>query len=171
MGICCNRGVSSPDRKNKALDDELEQENRKRAEDVIRLGIEAQEKGDAIVALEAYDKALEILPGFSVALLRRGSLRLMTGNPEIALKDFDTVIASDPKDSRAYAYRGLCYQGMGLDEQAVDAFSAAIEIKEAPSTYQCRGWSYRRMGKHELAMEDFQRAVALTEAAKNAGTN
>jgi tetratricopeptide (TPR) repeat protein len=145
------------------LDDELEQENRKRAEDVIRLGIEAQEKGDAGVALEAYSKALEILPDFPVALLRRGSLRLMTGNPEMALKDFDTVIAGDPKDSRAYAYRGLCYQGMGLDEQAVEAFSTSIELKETPSTFQCRGWSYRRMGKQELATEDFQRAVALSE--------
>jgi tetratricopeptide (TPR) repeat protein len=144
------------------LDDELEQENRKRAEDVIRLGIEAQEKGDAAVALEAYSKALEILPGLHVALLRRGSLRLMTGNPE----NFDMVIAGDPKDSRAYAYRGLCYQGMGLDEQAVEAFSTSIELKETPSTFQCRGWSYRRMGKQDMATEDFQRAVALTEAAK-----
>lgn len=144
----------------------------KHAEDLVRLGIELQEKGRLEDALQAYERALFIFPEHPTGLLRRGHVRLQMKQYSAALEDIERVMAYDAGDQRAWAYRGLIHQGLGDDAKAISDFTQALTIREAGSIHYCRGYSYRRMGNETAAAADFKRAheLALLAPEEKPGT-
>lgn len=152
--VSCNR---AGDRFNfEAMDDTITH-----AENITRLGIELQEKNRLDDAAEAFTRALEICPEYTLAYLRRGHVKLHQKKFEEALSDIDRAIALDAGDQRAWAYRGLTHQGRGDDLRAIEDFSRALEIRDAGSIFYCRGFSYQRLGRSMEAAADFRKAHEL----------
>jgi tetratricopeptide (TPR) repeat protein len=143
--------------------DDLARDIIRRAEDLLRLSTEAQERGDLHYALEACNKAVEIAPEYLLARMRRGIVHLLGANPTQALHDFEAAIQFAPNDARPYNSCGLCYQQLGQDERAITYFTRAIELSPNANSYNCRGWSQRRLGNFAEADADFQAAVALSQ--------
>ena len=85
------------------------------------------------------------------------------GNYKMAIMEFDTVIASQPKMGEAYNDRGLTYFAMGDTDKAMTDFNKAIELLPHPAiAYSNRGALYFFEGNHEQALADLDKAIELS---------
>ncbi|MDA2928701.1 sulfatase-like hydrolase/transferase [Acidobacteria bacterium AH-259-O06] len=72
-----------------------------------------------------------------------------------------TVLGLDPKFFPAYNYLGLIYSDQGQSAQAIDAFSAAVKIRENASAYQMLGYLYTKENQPGKAARVFEKVVSL----------
>ena len=91
-----------------------------RAEELCDEGIKYEKLGDFHLAKDAYKRALEDDPDFSVAAKRLGVLYLRQGKIESALSEMARVLKRNPEDMEVRFYMGAA---LILDEQ----FDEAIE--------------------------------------------
>jgi tetratricopeptide (TPR) repeat protein len=68
-------------------------------------GLAHLRKNEAALALEDYERALELDPKNVRALVNRGNIRQLQGDSERAFADYERAILIDPKDSGAYTAR------------------------------------------------------------------
>jgi len=80
-------------------------------------------------AIEDYDRAIKINPGYSRAYLSRGSSYASLGEYEQAVKDFTTAIILAPDDPRGYQNRARAYSLLGLDELAARDLAGAKGLR------------------------------------------
>lgn len=87
------------------------------------------------LAIQDFDRALEIDANLAEAYRQRGRCYLRTQCYEQALADFDRLIELNPQDAYAYGLRGTCYLRRERYEQATrDFFMAARLSPEDPGT-------------------------------------
>ena len=99
-----------------------------------------------------------------LALATRGAAHLRSGNPAVALSDFDRVLAIDPDYARGYHLRGLAREVQGDDDGALADFSRAIELApEYGAAYNSRANLYAKVGREEDAEGDMQMVAHFTE--------
>ena len=67
------------------------------ATDFYRSGTEKQELNDLVGAIDDFNKALEMDPGFFMAILSRGKVRFVQQDFENAMRDFDQTIVITEK--------------------------------------------------------------------------
>ncbi len=92
-------------------------------------GIDAEEEGETIEALEAYESAVELDPNHPAALFRLGALNVQFGLTEDARDLFHRALDADPDHSAAAACLHLLD---GVDATALDAqHAASIEAARA----------------------------------------
>jgi len=126
------------------------------------LGTMAAEKGDYVLALEHYGKALHISPQFSEVYLNRGVVHDQLKQYDDALGDFSQAIILDPGSSLAFFNRGIVYANTGQVDLALGDYSAALQLE--PKLYTAlnnRALVYERMGRFDLALADYHQAIAL----------
>jgi tetratricopeptide (TPR) repeat protein len=75
----------------------------------LNRGIVYSLKGDNARALAGMDEALRVQPDYASAYFQRGFLRL-ADTPDLALADFDRMIALAPEDARGFYGRGAVYR-------------------------------------------------------------
>jgi len=79
-----------------------------------------------------------------------------------AIVEFDLSILKNPRDSRAFYWRGASKSDLKLYSEAIEDFSKAISMNSRDTmAIVGRGNSYLFQRKLELAMDDFQRAKHL----------
>jgi tetratricopeptide (TPR) repeat protein len=79
-------------------------------------------------AINDIDKAIEIAPEYWEAFYRRGVLLRMKGDHAKAIDDFDKCIGKVSKNDRAYLYRGLSKNELGLLEEACEDWKMAESL-------------------------------------------
>jgi lipoprotein NlpI len=114
-------------------------------------------------AIEDYDKAIKIKPGFADAYMNRGVAYAGLNNYAQAIKDYDKALEIKPDSAEAYNNRGVAYNVLGNYRQAIDDFSRAMEIKpgHAGIYYLNRGIAYNGLGNYNQAIEDLSRAIKI----------
>lgn len=123
------------------------------------------DKGAYKEALSACDEAISIDSKSASALGSRALVYLRLNEIEKSLEDINQVIKIEPKNGRAYAFRGNVYADFKKDySKAISDFTEAItlEPKEA-DWYNSRGWAYGNINEIEKALEDFDRAIDIYE--------
>lgn len=85
-------------------------------------------KGDFLLALNDYDKAVSLKPDSSVAFLNRGRTHYGLKDFAKAGQDFDRSIELDPKDSKAYYNRGVLNESMGELQKAAADYQKAADL-------------------------------------------
>lgn len=116
--------------------------------------------GQFKLAIEDYNKALQLFGEFPAAYNNRGNLLLSLGQYNEAIKDFDRAILLAPGYAAAYSNRANARVKLEqLDEAAYD-FTKAIELMpQAAAPLSGRGLAYLAAGKPHAAIRDFSRAV------------
>ena len=96
-------------------------------------------------------------------LLRRGSAHLGKGNYDLAIVDFDHLIALAPKMDVAYLNRGFAYTRKNLPQLAIEEFNKAIQLNpgEAGLAYLDRGETYFHERRFDRAIADETEAIRL----------
>jgi tetratricopeptide (TPR) repeat protein len=84
--------------------------------------------GDWKRALEEYDKALVLRPGFGVCLNARGIAQLKQGDQFKAKRDFEQATKTDPDFADAQASLGSFWLRGGAPESAEPCFVRALQI-------------------------------------------
>lgn len=80
-------------------------------------------------ALEAYNKAISLNPGYLKALNNRGILKASSyGRFREAMADFNEVIRLDPANSDAYLGRGSCFFQLGEADSACKDWEKAYNL-------------------------------------------
>jgi tetratricopeptide (TPR) repeat protein len=81
-----------------------------------------------------------------------------------ALEDINRAIEYNPRDGRYYITRGDSYAGMGMEQEALIAFTKAIELLGSSDhyPYYARGLTYFRLGKYQEAIADCTKAIELS---------
>jgi adenylate cyclase len=141
------------------------------ADDPMVLGRAALALGrlgeDIDAAIGMVDRALALNPSFSYAWYWSGWLRLMAGDPELAIQHFETSLRLSPRDQQGFHLAGI---GTGQFLQRRFAEAAAtlrVSLEEMPSftpTYRTLASCYAHMGRLEDAREMLRRLKLLTPA-------
>ncbi len=103
-----------------------------------------QNLGEHRRAIEDYDQALRIDPGFAIAYSNRGNAYNHLGEYRRAIEDYDQALRLDPGDADYYQNQGAAYESLGDYERAVENWERAIQIGGA---LRAKWWQEYMTGK------------------------
>lgn len=130
------------------------------------VGVFYLNNGQPDEAIKYLNKALELQPGFDVALDGLGLAYTMKGDFQVAADYLEKCLASNPRLTDAHNHLGSVYQEMGLLDKAAQQFRLAI----TDETYHSRELAYYNLArlyyiqeKNEEAMEYVDRAILINK--------
>lgn len=139
------------------------------------------ELGKEVEAAEYYRKVLEINPENEQI---RASFAYSSGNYEEAIKYFDIALEKNPKDTKAYYYKGSSLYFLNQYTAARDSFAKALEIKTdiinnaraytqidpyIAKIYNAQGLIWYDLKRHDLAEYNYNEAIKLNNQKHNYG--
>lgn len=99
------------------------------------------------------EQALAIDPDLASAIMVRGNIAMIRGNPLSAYTDYQRAIELAPEEPRPYHWIGILYTSMGYGEHGEQAIERAAELE--PGNANIRGWQsvlLARRGAREEAV-------------------
>ncbi len=120
-------------------------------------------------AIMYYSKALQNQPKRTDALLGRGLSYMAKGQPDLAFKDFKSLIKIDPKGNEAFnahmVQREMLEKQGNLDG-AIAEVRLAMAIKPTDgAVYHTRAKLLQAKGDFKSALEDYNKAISLLPRA------
>lgn len=112
----------------KKLANRAAKEVRAPAADRLSEGLKQAWTGDIDGAIRAFDQAIAVAPGLSVAYLNRGLAYARRGDDERAIADLDRAVQYAPRSARAYYNRSVVLRNSGADKRAAADEKRAIEL-------------------------------------------
>jgi tetratricopeptide (TPR) repeat protein len=79
-------------------------------------------------AIQDFDEAISLRPGFLNAFFQRGDVYLAVDDYDSAIRDFTEVVTLNPEDAIAFRYRGNAHLGKMDYEAAVADFDEALRL-------------------------------------------
>lgn len=139
-----------------------------RAADYIARGILYSMLKNYESSLADFNKALEMMPSYTVALMGKGYATAMMMhnnkelNPSAVIKIYDEAIVQNPMLLYAWFNKGnICY-GSADYGSAEECFSKAISLNpDLGQAYYNRGLTRMQLGKKDEAFADFSKAGEL----------
>jgi tetratricopeptide (TPR) repeat protein/S1-C subfamily serine protease len=114
------------------------------------------------LALDDYNKAIELNPNFAMAYNNRGLLYSDQQKYDLALSDYDKAIEINPNYANAYSNRGGLYYNQQKYELAISDINKAIELNpNYAEAYYNRGILYKNLQKYDLALSDYSKAIDI----------
>jgi adenylate cyclase len=120
---------------------------------------------DIDAAVELIDRALAFNPSFAIGWQRSGWLRLWAGQPDLAIKHFETALRLSPIDRPAGPFMGIG-AGYFVARRFDDAIAMLLRSVQghpgwAP-TYRLLAACYAHMGRMDEARETIERLKTIT---------
>ena len=113
-------------------------------------------------ALDDFNKAIQLRPGFYQAYANRALIHRFKGDDQNAVADYNKALQINPSYDAAYIGRGTVYRLAGRADQAFQDFNRAIQLNTTdPRAYHNRGLLYQSRGQQDFAIEDFATAISL----------
>ncbi len=84
-------------------------------------------------AVQDFDEAIRLRPGFLNAFFQRGDVYAAKEDFDLAIQDYDEVIRLDPTDAIAFKYRGDVYFAQGENERAIQDYDEALRLDSSDS--------------------------------------
>ena len=121
-----------------------------------------EKRGDFGRALENYDQAVHLQPGYAEAYFNRAAVHLANGDTERALCDCGQAIRLKPRFAEALGNRGAVLLRRGQPDKAIADFTAAIEARPMQATlWANRANAYLTLARYGDALTDFDRAIEI----------
>lgn len=125
------------------------------------LALSLQEKKDYENAIANYTRAIELNSQTAEAYVNRGAAYESMGNLDLALQDFNTALALEPK-SEAYNNRANVHFKKRDYDRAAQDYSKALELGPGNAgAHLYRGHALKNMGLHDHAIRDYSEALIL----------
>ena len=133
-----------------------------RSDALLRMAQLLEAKGDSYAASCAYAKYAEEPLDDVDDYKMRAFMFFMSGYPDLALDDYDAILALSPNDREALSWRANLRLMFRQWEGAITACTRLIKMKSADATvYARRGEALVEVGKLREALKDLKRAIAL----------
>lgn len=111
-------------------------------------------------AIEEFDKAIQLMPSFSLAYHNRSIAYKILGDYNRSMKDLDEAINLNSEYAVFYFSKGLLFQKLNLREEAVDHYLKAIDISsyypEASTNYSS---TMKMLGRYDEALEEVNLSI------------
>ena len=135
-------------------------------------GLAYSAKGNYDLAIQDYNKALELDPNDVKAYNNRGFVHGRQCNYDLAIQDYNKALELDPKSAVVYTNHGIAYSYKGDYDRAIQDYNKALELdpKDAVA-YNNRGIAYSDKGNYDLAIQDYNKALELDPKLAAAYTN
>lgn len=125
--------------------------------------------GQAKLALDDFNRAIQLFPEHAATYNNRGNLLLALGLPKEAIRDFDRAILLSPAYVAAYANRAGAFDRLGATDEAMRDYTRAIELApQSPVPLAGRGRVFLALGRPHSAIRDFSRAATADARFANA---
>ena len=135
------------------------------------LALSFQEKKDYRKAIVCYTKAIELSSQTANAYVNRGAAYESMGDLNLALQDFNTALALEPK-SEAYNNRGNVYLKKRDYDRAVQDYKKTLELEpDNAGTHIYRGHAFKNMALYDRAIRDYNEALVLNPGNADAYTS
>jgi tetratricopeptide (TPR) repeat protein len=113
-------------------------------------------------AIEDYDQALRLDPGYALSYYNRGDAYRRLGEYRQAIEDYDQALRLDPGYAEAYHNRGNVYGVLGEHNRAIKNYDQALLVNPGRADiYYNRGNSYLRLGNYRRAIEDYDQTLRI----------
>lgn len=126
-------------------------------------GVALHQQGEFDLAIEEFNRAIEIMPEAAWTYFSRGLAYEAKGELDLALKDFNTTIQRRSDYTRPYRDRGRIYRRKGDYDKAIADFNTVMEMSTHVATlgraYYGRGRVYLEKGDFKQAIEDLSQAI------------
>ena len=130
-------------------------------------------KGQIDLAINKFDEAIKLAPGFARAFNGRGMAYIGKAQFDRAIQDFDQAIKLSPQFAEGFNLRGFAYTAKGQFDRAIQDFDWAIGLKPHESGFfYNRGVAYSSRGvwgngmaigvqrlQDDHAIQDFDHAI------------
>ena len=118
--------------------------------------------GSYLQAIEQYNKAIDVAPGWVRAFYRRGRSYNEVDRYEDAIADFDKVMLIDPSYTIALGARGYSHRVLNHLDKALDDLNAATaaDAKDDWSFVE-RGMVLLKRNENEKALADFDTGISM----------
>ena len=83
-------------------------------EDLFKDALTLSSNGEFNIALQQWNKYLELFPNDAAALSNRGNIKLVIGDPQGSIDDQAKAIDLDPDELDPYINRGIAEESLGL---------------------------------------------------------
>ena len=87
-------------------------------EDLFKNALDLTERGEFNLALQEWNRYLDLYPEDSAGLSNRGNVKLVVGDIEGSINDQDKAISLNPNEIDPYINRGIAEEALCLWEQA-----------------------------------------------------
>ena len=129
-------------------------------------GADYYRKGQYILAISDYTKAIEINPRWAEVYYFRGGAYNEIGQNVSAISDYTKAIEINPRYAEAYFGRGLVYCEEGARDLSIFDYTKAIEINPRyAEAYHNRGGEYWVKGQNVLAISDYTKAIEINPSS------
>lgn len=129
---------------------------------ILLLGICCWQRGDAVSAVEAYDLASALRPGFGEALFNKALALRALGRPEEALNCYRLAGEACPGWADVPFNMGNLLFDLGRISQALECYDRAVTLNPLFSQAQCnRGNCLGAMGRVDEARAAYERMANL----------
>ncbi|MDX9740912.1 MAG: tetratricopeptide repeat protein [Gammaproteobacteria bacterium] len=139
---------------------------------LIATGIAAALQAAGVVApAHAQQRAADafITPSDVVDLIAEGRRRLVQGDPQGALQDFETALARDPNNPQVLYFLGNLYLQLNQIDQGLTYLSRSVEL--APDNVRVRltvAKAYEQFGREKIAAEQYQEVMRRAPGSREA---
>lgn len=133
-----------------------------KAQDALRKAYEAWQRNDTRQSRSLATRALQLHPGYGLALSLLGILQLRDGHPSDAIVGLLQALHYDPDSARTYLALGSAYNELHQNTDALHALS--IMAKLSPESWQLHyevGRAYLGQSRFEASMAEFNHAQQL----------
>jgi lipoprotein NlpI len=125
-------------------------------------GLAYQRRGDSDLAIQDFDRVIELRPETSKVFYNRAMANLSKGEFERAIPDFDRAVRLTPDYAPAFRNRGNAYRGTLAFDRAIQDFDEAIRLSpEYAVAFTNRGVAHLNKATYDRAIQDFDRAIHL----------
>lgn len=97
-------------------------------EKIMSVGTTAMSVGAWQEARAAFDRMIELDPGYAEAWNKRATVEYALGNYEASLADIEETLKREPRHFGALAGKGLVFTAMDELESALQAFEETLEV-------------------------------------------
>ncbi len=118
--------------------------------------------GDYDEAIQEFNEAIRLNPGFAPAHYGRGEIYFQRGDYQQAIRDFTRTIGLAPDYTFAYYSRGVANERTGETEEAILDFTHTVRLKPsyAPA-YNDRARALYSLGYLREALRDSEHAISI----------
>lgn len=134
--------------------------NDRRASILNDRGVAYMRLGQAKLALEDFNRAVQLFPEYAAIYNNRGNLLLSLGLAKEAIRDFDRAVLLAPGYAAAYNNRAGAFAKLGQMAEAIKDYTQAVQLApQGTAPLSGRGRIHLALGRPNAAIRDFTRAV------------
>lgn len=124
------------------------------------LGSYVLQEKNSTLAMQHFNKAIQLKPYYADAYSNRGSLYADIGNSAQAMKDLNQAIKLRPHADAYYNRANEFVKQKDLTSAIAD-YSESIKLKPSPDAYTNRAFVFAQMRNTEKALKDLNKALML----------